>query len=51
MRVFRYHHAAASPPASAEAAAITPSLTQPDDCAGAGCDVEEVEDSKEFVMT
>ena len=50
MRVLRYHQAAATPPASADAAAITPSLSQPDECDAAGLVVEEVEDSKALVI-
>jgi len=50
VRAFRYHQAAASPPASTDAAATIPSLSQPGDAEPAVCEVEEVEDSKELVM-
>jgi hypothetical protein len=47
---FRYHQAAASPAASTDAAATTPSLSQPGGAESALCELEEVEDSKEFVI-
>lgn len=44
-----YHQAAAAPPAKAEAAAITPSLSHPEDGVDSACGWGEVSDSKKFV--
>jgi hypothetical protein len=49
--VFLYHHAAATPPASAEAAAIIPTLSHSEAAALPDLAVGEVSDSKEFVTT
>ena len=49
-RVFRYHQAAANPPASAEAAAITPTLIHPEARASEDCVEEEVSDSEGLVI-
>ena len=48
---FRYHQAAANPPASTDAPATIPSLSQPGEAEPAVSEVEEVEDSKEFVIS
>jgi len=50
MRALRYRQAAANPPASTDAAATTPSLSQPGEAEPAASEVEEDEDSKEFVI-
>lgn len=48
--MFRYHQAAARPPANAEAAAMAPSLIHvPEEAAGRD-DGEEASDFKEFVI-
>ena len=51
MRAFRYQQAAANPPASTDAAATIPSLSQPGEAEPTVSEVEEVEDSKEFVIS
>lgn len=51
MKAFRYHQAAANPPASTDAAATIPSLSQPGEAEPAFSEVEEVEDSKEFAIS
>jgi hypothetical protein len=50
-RVFLYHHAAAIPPARAEATAITPSLIHAEAGGPSGWAVDEVSDSKEFATS
>ena len=47
---FRYHQVAASPPARTEAAATTVSLSHPGETESTGFEVDEDEDSKEFVI-
>jgi hypothetical protein len=48
-RVFLYHQAAATPPAKAEAAAIKPTLSHPDEMDSSVGGVVEESDSKVFV--
>ena len=48
--MFLYHHAAARPPARAEAAAMAPNLSHPPEGAVGTVDGEEASDFKEFVI-
>lgn len=51
MSVFLYHHAAAMPPRTTEAAATSPIPTHPEGRAAAVSCVDEVVDSKEVDMS
>jgi len=51
VRVLRYHHAVANPPTRTEAAAIAPSLSQPEARSLFGSISAEVEDSKSIILT